>query len=79
MRSAGLEYCAARTVTEPMSFDSVDAYLRAEVESSPLRDLIEDATYEKIRAGAEQLLAPYVTATGIDVPLVGYVVAGSPT
>ena len=79
MRRAGLETVGARTVTEPMSFDSVDAYLRAEVESSPLRDLIDDATYEKIRAGAEQLLAPYVTATGIEVPLVGYVVAGSPT
>lgn len=70
---------AARTVTEPMSFESVAAYLSAEVESSPLRDLIDDATYEKIRVGAEHLLAPYVTTTGVDVPLVGYVVAGSST
>ena len=77
MRSAGLQVVGTRTVIEPMSFESVDAYLTAEVESSPLRDLIDDATYAKIRAGAEEVLAPYVTASGVDVPLVGYVVAAS--
>jgi ubiquinone/menaquinone biosynthesis C-methylase UbiE len=76
--SAGLRVTGARTATEPMSFESVDAYLSAEVESSPLRDLIDDATYDKIRAGAEEVLAPYVTSTGVDVPLVGYVVAAGP-
>jgi SAM-dependent methyltransferase len=79
MRSAGLKVVGARTATEPMSFESVAAYLTAEVESSPLRDLIDDPTEEKIRAGAEEVLAPYVTAAGVEVPLVGYVVAGSPT
>jgi ubiquinone/menaquinone biosynthesis C-methylase UbiE len=79
MRSAGLRVTSARTATEAMSFASVDAYLSAEVESTPLRDRIDDATYDQIRAGAEEVLAPYVTSTGVEVPLVGYVVAATRT
>jgi ubiquinone/menaquinone biosynthesis C-methylase UbiE len=77
--AAGLRVTDALTATEPISYESVDAYLTAEVESTPLRDLIDDATYDKIRAGAEEVLAPYVTATSVEVPLVGYVVAASRT
>jgi ubiquinone/menaquinone biosynthesis C-methylase UbiE len=79
MRAAGLRVTGALTATEPILYESVDAYLTAEVESTPLRDLIDDATYDKIRAGAEEVLAPYGTATGVEVPLVGYVVAGTRT
>ena len=79
MSAAGLRVTGSLTATEPISYESVDAYLTAEVESTPLRDLIDDETYDKIRAGAEEVLESHVTSAGVEVPLVGYVVAASRT
>lgn len=71
--AAGLEVCDAVTRTGTARFDSVDELVQIEVESTPLIERIDNDVYGRIRAGAREVLAPFVTADGLAVPIVGHV------
>jgi hypothetical protein len=59
---------------------SLEAFVRTEVESSPLVERLDDDVYTEIRREAETILAPFATADGrADVPIEGYVIAGTKT
>jgi hypothetical protein len=58
-------------------FASVDEFVAAEVESTPLGSRIDKEAYARIRAGAREVLRPFVTPAGrLEVPLAGHLVAG---
>lgn len=71
---AGLEVTAATTRLGAMRFDSIDAFVATEVESTPLRSLIDDDTYEAIRADAREALGGFLTEAGVAVPIEGHIV-----
>ncbi|HEX6420107.1 MAG TPA: methyltransferase domain-containing protein [Acidimicrobiales bacterium] len=76
--SAGLAVGSTATHTGTARFPSVDELVRIEVESTPLADRIDGDTYAAIRAGAREVLAPFVTAQGdVAVPIVGHIVTSS--
>jgi SAM-dependent methyltransferase len=57
--SAGLQVTQMRTQVGELRAPSVDAFVTTEVESTPLRALISDETYARIRNGAGDVLAPF--------------------
>jgi SAM-dependent methyltransferase len=76
IESAGLRVTDARTVAGVARFASPDELVATEVESTPLIERISERVYAQIRAEANEVLGPYVTATGtLDAPLVGHLVA----
>jgi SAM-dependent methyltransferase len=73
--SAGLEVIDARTHAGTARFGSADDLVATEVEGSPLADRIDEETYERIRAGAREVLAPFTAPDGrLDAPLHGHLV-----
>ena len=76
VESAGLEVVDVRTHTGTARFGSADELAVTEVEGSPLAERISEEDYAAIRAGARELLAPFITAEGrLDAPLLGHVLA----
>lgn len=76
--AAGLEVAATRTRMGTARFDSVDALVTTEVESTPLAERIDQDTYRAIREGARRVLAPYVTAAGgVEAPIECHLVAAT--
>jgi ubiquinone/menaquinone biosynthesis C-methylase UbiE len=76
IEAAGLDVVAARTVVGRYRFESVDAAVRTEVESTPLVDRISDEVYGRIREEARELLRPFTTADGaLEAPFPAYLVA----
>jgi ubiquinone/menaquinone biosynthesis C-methylase UbiE len=77
LESAGLSVVASRTRLGRVRFASVDEFVAAEVESTPLGSRIDKEAYARIRAGAREVLRPFVTPAGrLEVPLAGHLVAG---
>jgi SAM-dependent methyltransferase len=75
--SAGLEVTDTWTHLGTAAFDSAVHLAATEVEGSPLVDRITADAYAAIRAGAEDVLRPFVDPTGrLDAPLRGHLVAG---
>jgi SAM-dependent methyltransferase len=73
--SAGLRVTSTRTHGGTARFPSVDAAVATEVESTPLRERITDDVYERIRAGAHEVLAPFTTDDGrLEAPFECHVV-----
>lgn len=62
--AAGLTVTIGRTVAGSYRAPSVDAAVANEVESTPLRARITDGVYERIRADAHAVLAPYTATDG---------------
>jgi hypothetical protein len=62
--SAGLDVTHARTHVGTYRAPSVDAFVTTEVESTPLLERISDDVYQRIRAEARDVLAPFTTANG---------------
>lgn len=62
--SAGLEVDVARTQMGTYRAPSVDAFVTTEVESTPLVQRISTDVYQRIRAGAHEVLAPFTGADG---------------
>jgi hypothetical protein len=59
-------------------FPSLERAVRVEVESTPLRARISDATYEAILADAVAALAAYETASGAaELPISGHLVVAT--
>ena len=65
------------TVAGVARFASAEELVATEVESTPLIERISEHVYASIRAEANEVLRPFVTAAGtLDAPLVGHLVAG---
>jgi SAM-dependent methyltransferase len=74
--SAGLDVVSSRTRLGTARFDSVDAFVAAEVEGSPLIDRISRDTYGRIREEARDVLRPFTTSAGrLEAPLECHLVA----
>ncbi|MGH9214916.1 MAG: class I SAM-dependent methyltransferase [Acidimicrobiales bacterium] len=74
--SAGLRVTATRRHAGTARFPSVDALVATEVDSTPLRERITDDVYERIRVGANDVLAPFTTGDGsLEAPFECHVVA----
>lgn len=77
--SAGLEVVASRTYLGTVRVGSIDEFVAAEVESTPLRERISDEVYARIREGAREVLRSFTTPAGeAAIPLEGHVVAARP-
>jgi SAM-dependent methyltransferase len=78
--SAGLEVTDTWTHLGTAAFDSPTQLAATEVEGSPLVDRISADEYARIRAGTEEVLRPFIGATGqLDAPLRGHLVAARAT
>lgn len=62
--SAGLEIGTTSRVSGWYRAPSVEAFVTTEVESTPLRERISDEVYQRIRADAHPVLAPFTAADG---------------
>lgn len=62
--SAGLRVTRAGTEAGIYRAPSVDAFVTTEVESTPLVQRISEEVYNRIRADAHDVLAPFTTADG---------------
>lgn len=77
VESAGLRVVETRTRLGRARFDSVDAFVAAEVKGTPLSERVSDEVYQRIRAEAREVLRPFTTPAGtVEVPLAGHLVVG---
>jgi SAM-dependent methyltransferase len=77
--SAGLRVTATRTRTGRATFPSVDAFVAAEVEGTPLFGRISGEVYGRIREGAREVLRPFTASSArVEIPLTGHLVAAEP-
>lgn len=75
LRAAGLEVTATTTRTGTARFDSVDEFVRIEVEGTPLVERISDQVYRHILEDSREALAGFVSAGGrAHVPITGHIV-----
>lgn len=73
---AGLEPAGVRSHTGTARFPSLDAFVRTEVDSTPLVQRIDDATYRAILDDTAGALAGFVTDEGALLPIRGHFVCG---
>lgn len=71
--AVGLRDVEIATITGTARFASSDELVATEVEGSPLIERIDDATYAAIREDCREALAPWLTATGLEAPLVCHI------
>ena len=77
LTNAGLQVIASITRVGTASFGSIDQMVTAEVESTPLVDLLTPGMYQHIRVDAREALLPFTKSDGqAALPLVGHIVAG---
>jgi ubiquinone/menaquinone biosynthesis C-methylase UbiE len=71
---AGLAVEAIDTRTGTVRYDSVDQFVRAELEGTPLVERIGEEAYRRIRLDAHEALAEFVTTDGrARVPIEGHI------
>jgi ubiquinone/menaquinone biosynthesis C-methylase UbiE len=76
VEAAELRLTATRTYLGTVRCPSIDAFVAAEVESTPLRERISEAVYARIRQEARELLRPFTKPGGAaEIPLEGHVIA----
>jgi ubiquinone/menaquinone biosynthesis C-methylase UbiE len=76
--SAGLAVTASRTVPGTYAAPSIDAAVRTEVESTPLIERIDEATYQRLREETVEIWRPFVGADGsLAAPFESVLVAAS--
>jgi ubiquinone/menaquinone biosynthesis C-methylase UbiE len=76
VESAGLEVVRTRTRLGTARFESVEAFVATEVESTPLVDRISREVYARIREEARDVLRSFTTAAGrVEAPIEGHLVA----
>lgn len=76
VESAGLRVTDTRTRLGRARFASVEEFVAAEVESTPLIGRISEKVYGRIREGAREVLRPFTLPTGgVEIPLEGHLVA----
>ena len=64
VETAGLRVAETRTHVGTVKCPSVDAFVAAEVESTPLRERISDEVYGRIRDEAREVLRPFTKRGG---------------
>jgi len=58
-RAAGIHGAEVRTHRCPVRFPSIDALVQTEVRASPIRDIIDDASFDALIRGARETLASW--------------------
>jgi SAM-dependent methyltransferase len=72
--AAGIEGAALRTCEVPVRFPSIDALVHTEVKASPIRDVIDQRSFEALLEGARQALAGWCDDGGaIGFPLPAHI------
>jgi SAM-dependent methyltransferase len=72
---AGLAVSATRTRLGAVRFGSIDEFVAAEVESTPLIDLIDDDVYARIRKDSRDALGHFRARDGrTELPIEGHVI-----
>ena len=66
--AANLRIEQARSWSGSWLFPSVAEMVRSEIEDTPLRDRISASQYERILTRSHDILAPYVSERGVDIP-----------
>lgn len=75
--AADLHVSSSQTRTGIAQFESADALVAAEIESTPLMELITKDDYRRIREAAREVLLAHVTANGeLHIPFTCHLVAG---
>lgn len=75
---AGLRVTGVRTLPVTVRAPSIDAYVTAEVESTPLIARIDEATYARIRTDARTALAPFADDAGrLSMPMEVYLLTAT--
>jgi len=65
VRTAGIEGAAVQTVECPVRFPSIDALVHTEVKASPIRDVIDQRSFDALLDGARERLARFcIDGTG---------------
>jgi ubiquinone/menaquinone biosynthesis C-methylase UbiE len=73
--AAGLQVTATQTHVGTARFESVDAFVATEVESTPLIERISNETYHRIREESRAILARFCTANGrVEAPIEGHLI-----
>jgi len=75
VEAAGLRVGQTRTRIGRVRFGSIDEFVVAEVEGSPLGGRIGAETYARIREDARAVLRTFPTPEGLEVPLTGHLIA----
>jgi SAM-dependent methyltransferase len=79
VESAGLQVTGTHTRRGTVTLGSIDEFVTAEVESTPLVERITAEVYRRIREGARETLRPFVTPAGaLAAPLEAHLVAARP-
>jgi hypothetical protein len=58
-RAAGITDAEVRTIESPVRFPSIDALVHTEIKASPIRDLIDGASFDALLEAARGALAPF--------------------
>lgn len=75
---AGLEVLNTRTRLGTVRFASIDEFVTAEIEGSPLIDRIDDSTYKRILEDCRQALHEFTNKDGgTAIPIEGHIVTAS--
>lgn len=75
---AGLGVIDTRTRTGAVRFSSIDEFVRAEIESTPLIDRIGDDVYARILEDCREALQPFARhSAGTEIPLQGHIVVAT--
>jgi SAM-dependent methyltransferase len=73
-QAAGLAVTAVHTRVGTARFGSIEELVLTEIASTPLVDRITDDVQRRILAESEEVLGPYRSGSGVEVPLVGHLV-----
>lgn len=78
VEKAGLEVTGTQTRLGMVRVPSIDAYVTAAVESTPLGGFISGNVQDRIREDTRRDLQKFVTETGVELPIQGHLVAARP-
>jgi ubiquinone/menaquinone biosynthesis C-methylase UbiE len=79
-RAAGIAGADVQTLKCPVRFPSIDALVHTEVKASPIRDVIDDRSFDALLAGARRRLAPWCSdGEGIAFALPAHIVTARKT
>ena len=74
-KQAGLRVCATRTRQGAVRSDSIDEFVKSEIESTPLIDRIDDDVYSRILEESREALGAFVTDRGRgEIPIGGHLI-----
>jgi hypothetical protein len=59
VRTSGIDGAEIRTVECPVRFPSIDALVHTEIKASPIRDIIDAASFNALLEGARERLEPF--------------------